>query len=124
MWTRCRVLGSGHTRYESKALYLNITISSIRCHFGAVRSLRWTRGIRAYLEKGVGLPIIDDVLWVDHLPVNKPSFLGVAAIRGISDGGGRTDRLRCGDLWISCTIPKRIKYYICGRGTGTSSIRS
>ena len=29
-------LGSGHTRYESKALYLNITIRSIRCHFGAV----------------------------------------------------------------------------------------
>ena len=28
--------GSGHTRYESKALYLNITIRSIRCHFGAV----------------------------------------------------------------------------------------
>ena len=38
-------LGSGHTRYESKALYLNITIRSIRCHFGPSRSVRWIRGI-------------------------------------------------------------------------------
>ncbi|KAH8094048.1 hypothetical protein JL720_4037 [Aureococcus anophagefferens] len=28
--------GQRHTRYESKALYLNITIRSVRCHFGAV----------------------------------------------------------------------------------------
>ena len=76
-------LGSGHTRYESKALYLNITIRSIRCHFGAVAVSALDPRDRAYLEKGVGLPIIDDVLWVDHLPVNKPSFLGVATIREI-----------------------------------------
>jgi hypothetical protein len=76
-------LGSGHTRYESKALYLNITIRSIRCHFGAVAVSALDPRDRAYLDKGVGLPIIDDVLWVDHLPVNKPSFLGVATIREI-----------------------------------------
>ena len=76
-------LGSGHTRYESKALYLNITIRSIRCHFGAVAVSALDPRDRAYLEKGVGLPIIDDVLWVADLPVNKPSFLGVATLRQI-----------------------------------------
>ncbi|KAH8069326.1 hypothetical protein JL721_6149 [Aureococcus anophagefferens] len=77
--------GSGHTRYESKALYLNITIRSVRCHFGAVAVSALHPGDRAYLERGEGLPVIDDVLWVDpdHLPVNKPSFLGVATVRAI-----------------------------------------
>ena len=77
--------GSGHTRYESKALYLNITIRSVRCHFGAVAVSALHPGDRAYLERGKGLPVIDDVLWVDpdHLPVNKPSFLGVATVRAI-----------------------------------------
>ena len=77
--------GSGHTRYESKALYLNITIRSLRCHFGAVAVSALHPGDRAYLLRGKNLPVIDDVLWVDpdHLPVNKPSFLGIATIRAI-----------------------------------------
>ena len=58
-------LGSGHTRYESKALYLNITIRSIRCHFGAVAVSALHPLDRAYLEAGRGLPPIDDVLLSD-----------------------------------------------------------
>lgn len=77
--------GSGHTRFESKALYLNITIRSIRCHFGAVAVSCLHPGDRAYLEAGRGLPHIDHVLWVDpaDLAVYKPSILGIATIRAV-----------------------------------------
>lgn len=75
--------GSGHTRRESKALYLNITIRSIRCHFGAIAVSCLHPGDKAYLEAGIGLPEIDAVLWIDPdgLKVQKPSFLGVATVR-------------------------------------------
>ncbi|KAJ8612098.1 hypothetical protein CTAYLR_002430 [Chrysophaeum taylorii] len=78
--------GSGHTRFESKALYLNATIRSLRCHFGAVAVSCLHPGDRAYLEKGIGRPYLDDILWIDpeeDLPVRKPSFLGVATIRAM-----------------------------------------
>lgn len=69
----------------SRPRYLNITIRGIRCHFGAVAVSALHPGDRAYLEAGAGLPVIDDVLWVDPaaLPVSKPSFLGVATVRAI-----------------------------------------
>ena len=38
-------LGSGHTRYESKALYLNIRFAASDATSGPSRSVRWTRGI-------------------------------------------------------------------------------
>ncbi|KAH8050332.1 hypothetical protein JL721_11416 [Aureococcus anophagefferens] len=75
--------GQRPPRYESKALYLNITIRSVRCHFGAVAVSRSTRAT-AYLERG-GPARHRRRPWVDpdHLPVNKPSFLGVATVRAI-----------------------------------------
>lgn len=75
--------GSGHTAFESKALYLNITLFSMRCHFGAVAVSCLHEGDRAYLAAGKGLPRIDEILWVDpnSLAVNKPSFLGISTIR-------------------------------------------
>lgn len=77
--------GSGHTRFESKALYLNITIRSLRCHFGGVAVSCLHPEDRAYLEAGRGLPVLDDVLWIDpeELPVKKPSFLGVSSVRRV-----------------------------------------
>lgn len=77
--------GSGHTRFESKALYLNITIRSLRCHFGGVAVSCLHPEDRAYLEAGRGLPILDDVLWIDpdELPIKKPSFLGVSSVRRV-----------------------------------------
>lgn len=77
--------GSGHTRFESKALYLNITIYSIMCHFGGVAVSCINKDDRAYLEAGRGLPPIDDILWVDpaSLVKFKPSFLGVTTIKTI-----------------------------------------
>lgn len=75
--------GSGHTRRESKALYLNITLRSVRCHFGAVAVSCLDPGDRQFLEEGRGLPVIDHVLWVGDMP--KPSFLGIATIKRVQE---------------------------------------
>jgi len=78
--------GSGHTRSESKALYLNITIRSIRCHFAAIAVSCLHPLDRQYLTRGQGLPHIDHVLWIDpekDLIVNKPPFLGISTVRAV-----------------------------------------
>ncbi|KAJ1457031.1 hypothetical protein M885DRAFT_586861 [Pelagophyceae sp. CCMP2097] len=106
--------GSGHTRFEGKALYLNITIHGLRCHFGHVAVSCLHAGDRKYLEDGVGLPQIDDVLWVDplRLPVSKPSFLGVATIRALQEKMDIDDGWRLTDLATEASraLWKRVDY--------------